>query len=182
MGTMCPHPSRGLCVNIIGSFYCHCISGYRQNTTSLNLCDDIDECQEGTHNCEQKCTNTVGGFECSCHDGYEPLRSRSYSPGEFTCIDINECEKDVNLRNEDPSRPKLCEGTCTNTDGGYECSCPNGYFLNLTNNRTCEDIDECTSNTLICQSSDVCLNTRGGYKCFEFKCPDKYEEDASKVK
>ena len=31
---------------------------------------DINECDEGSHNCEHICTNTVGSFECSCNSGY----------------------------------------------------------------------------------------------------------------
>ena len=33
---------------------------------------DIDECTEGTDNCDDNatCTNTVGGFECTCNIGY----------------------------------------------------------------------------------------------------------------
>jgi len=34
-----------------------------------HLClPDIDECQEGTHNCAETCTNTDGGFACGCRD------------------------------------------------------------------------------------------------------------------
>ena len=31
---------------------------------------DINECDEGSHNCEHICTNTAGSFECSCNSGY----------------------------------------------------------------------------------------------------------------
>ena len=31
---------------------------------------EIDECAEGTSQCEHQCTNTNGGFQCSCFDGY----------------------------------------------------------------------------------------------------------------
>lgn len=32
---------------------------------------EIDECAEGTHECEHKCNNTVGGYNCSCHSGFQ---------------------------------------------------------------------------------------------------------------
>ena len=31
---------------------------------------DINECDEGSHNCKHICTNTAGSFECSCNNGY----------------------------------------------------------------------------------------------------------------
>ena len=31
---------------------------------------DIDECNNGTHNCSQICTNTNGSFTCGCNNGY----------------------------------------------------------------------------------------------------------------
>ena len=31
---------------------------------------DINECDEGSHNCKHICTNTAGSFECSCNIGY----------------------------------------------------------------------------------------------------------------
>ena len=32
---------------------------------------DIDECNNGTHNCSQICTNTNGSFTCACKNGYQ---------------------------------------------------------------------------------------------------------------
>ena len=34
---------------------------------------DIDECIEGTAECDTdaNCTNTIGGYNCSCNSGYE---------------------------------------------------------------------------------------------------------------
>ena len=31
---------------------------------------DIDECIEGSANCDQDCTNTIGSYMCSCNPGY----------------------------------------------------------------------------------------------------------------
>ena len=31
---------------------------------------DINECTEGTDNCQQRCTNTGGSFTCDCNTGY----------------------------------------------------------------------------------------------------------------
>ena len=37
------------------------------------ICLDIDECEEGSDNCDghATCTNTPGHFECDCNNGFE---------------------------------------------------------------------------------------------------------------
>jgi fibulin 1/2 len=38
--------------------------------------------------------------------------------------------------------------------------------------RTCQDIDECVIRTANCHGADdICINTRGGYKCQAVSCP-----------
>ena len=40
------------------------------------------------------------------------------------CTDINECDD-----------PQACQyGTCINTEGGYECECPEGFELSPSGN------------------------------------------------
>ena len=39
---------------------------------------DINECTEGTENCQQLCNNTDGSFTCDCSTGYR-LASDSHS-------------------------------------------------------------------------------------------------------
>ena len=34
------------------------------------MCQDTDECSEGSHNCEHVCINLQGTFNCSCNDGF----------------------------------------------------------------------------------------------------------------
>jgi hypothetical protein len=48
-----------------------CPPGFACNATAG--CVDIDECADGTHNCDANatCTNTSGGFTCACNDGFE---------------------------------------------------------------------------------------------------------------
>ena len=31
---------------------------------------DVDECTEGTHQCQQVCQNTIGSYTCGCNDGF----------------------------------------------------------------------------------------------------------------
>ena len=43
---------------------------YVQNHTYIFNHLDIDECSDGTHDCEQICNNNVGSFTCGCNNGY----------------------------------------------------------------------------------------------------------------
>lgn len=66
--------------------------------------------------------------------------------------DVNECT--LNTDN--------CEQTCSNTLGGFNCGCNDGYQLD-SNRRTCTDIDECNSNNGGCDHQ--CTNTIGSFRC-----------------
>ena len=75
-----------------------------------------------------------------------------------------------------------CDHICTNTPGGYNCSCSTGYILN-SDSLTCAgilsnpllkcndmhhgtlDIDECELSGLGGNCSQVCINTPGSYEC-----------------
>ena len=85
--------------------------GYRGNGKT---CRDIDECQEGSHNCDPNaiCTNTDGGFTCECQPGFT-------GDGK-TCKDGDECASD-------DSNSCSSDAICTNLDGSYDCSCKNGF-------------------------------------------------------
>lgn len=44
------------------------------------------------------------------------------------------------------------------------------------------DIDECESDSPCRGENEVCVNTRGGYKCNAIECPDTYTRDAQHKK
>ena len=51
-------------------------------------------------------------------------------------------------------------GTCSNTDGGYECSCADGWLgVNCD-----QDVDECLQED-ICGEHGTCKNEDGGFSC-----------------
>ena len=58
------------CVNLAGSFRCGCGAGYVLDVDGI-ICDDLDECETGTHDCADAhgCKNTDGGYECTCRPG-----------------------------------------------------------------------------------------------------------------
>ncbi|KAF5288361.1 hypothetical protein FQA39_LY15451 [Lamprigera yunnana] len=153
---ICSHNAQ--CINVIGSYECKCKEGFRTNG---HICEDIDECAEVSGLCHQNCVNLWGSYRCSCNRGF------TLSIDNRTCTDINECEKFKDKY--------LCVGTCQNTPGSYSCRCPEGYRLG-SDGRTCQDIDECQHN--ICRNvDDICINTRGSYKCHTITCPPNYIKD-----
>ncbi|XP_052081717.1 uncharacterized protein LOC127719541 isoform X3 [Mytilus californianus] len=109
-------------------------------------CADVNECQLGTHTCQQLCTNTFGSFTCSCRTGY------TLNSDLITCTDIDECV-DSNGG---------CSEYCRNLDGSYECYCKTGLHV-ASDGKTCIDIDECSSNNGGCEQ--VCKNDHAVFRC-----------------
>ena len=110
----------GICTNIIGGtelFTCSCPStGYNDINNDGTECIDIDECADGTAECDENasCINIPGTFICECNQGYQDI------DGSGICVDIDECS-DSELNECDTLAPG---STCTNTDGSYICDCP----------------------------------------------------------
>jgi fibulin 1/2 len=146
------------CQNSQGSYYCLCKDGFRKEEDT-NVCKDIDEC-ERPGMCQHNCRNTWGSYQCTCHEGYQ------LAADGRVCDDIDECA----IWAERGGAP-LCLGICENTFGSYRCQCPNGYNM-AGDGRTCQDVDECALRTANCLGEDdLCINTRGGYKCEQVECP-----------
>lgn len=108
--------------------------------------EDLDECTEGTHNCDlmnANCTNTIGSFECTCQHGFWGNGTHCTTcfyqdsfDARFSCFaapflaqaawdasqnkDIDECA----LGSHD-CHPLYAN--CTNTEGSFTCECAYGY-------------------------------------------------------
>ncbi|XP_068085717.1 uncharacterized protein [Anabrus simplex] len=104
----------GWCLNIIGSFMCHCPPGYQ---LVGHTCIDLDECQSRV--CDQVCINVPGSYQCRCRSGFQPS-----FPGSRSCADVDECQHPV------------CSHACINTVGSFFCHCPSGWRLQ-SDDRTC---------------------------------------------
>ena len=53
------------------------------------------------------------------------------------------------------------DSQCSNTIGGFSCSCPAGFLVH--NDTVCVDVDECTNGEHDCDQ--VCVNAPGTFKC-----------------
>lgn len=141
-----------LCVDTLESYYCACREGYQiQNDPNV-----LNQCLGGSVRCEPTCCY---GDICHC-----TIPGSSYARvNGSSCTDVDECRENNGF----------CDGTCRNTFGSYQCSCPSGYRLG-NNGRQCDDIDECNSEDYrlgrirTCTSpSPICVNTIGSYYCLK---------------
>jgi len=106
----------GTCFDNEGSYACMCPpTGYRLVATPGITCADIDECLEGTADCDgapaATCGNTQGSFLCMCPSGYAGI-----GRGTDGCADIDECATNTDDCDDAPD-------ACTNTVGGFACAC-----------------------------------------------------------
>ena len=125
-----------------------------------------DECL--FHNCHSMatCIPKKDGFSFVCNNGWK---------GDgWSCQNINECQEihGVCGKFED----------CTDTIGGYNCSCKAGFLQVGTHGDAqslqCIDIDECAGHGAgLCHHLAKCVNTPGSYSC---DCPRGYNGDGVK--
>ncbi|XP_054439323.1 fibrillin-3 [Pteronotus mesoamericanus] len=104
---LCLH---GECINSLGSFHCHCQSGYAPDAAAT-ACLDVDECSQAPAPCAFLCRNMEGSFLCACPRGY------LLEEDGRTCRDLDECA----------SRQHNCQFFCVNTVGAFVCRCPPGF-------------------------------------------------------
>ncbi|CBY14115.1 unnamed protein product [Oikopleura dioica] len=155
----CDHRAGEACIDTEGAFECVCADGFLRNDTNIEVCDDINECENDVFDvCGQGtvCVNLPGSYECRCHDGYALVNNRFL---QDVCVDIDECGLNIDNCNR--------ESYCVNTDGSFECHCREGYVAD-----GCIDIDECDTETDTCnEAHQYCFNTIGSYLCL---CDDGY--------
>ena len=110
-------------------------------------CENINECQEGTHICHSNadCTDTVGSFTCQCKNGFS-------GDSVEKCSNINECD----LGTHDCDKNAICMDNI----GSFTCQCKTGF---IGNGKSCQNENECIKNP--CSSNAVCSDTIGSFTC-----------------
>ncbi|XP_029108624.1 fibrillin-2 isoform X1 [Scleropages formosus] len=145
------------CINTFGGYECTCPPGYTLRE-DRRMCQDLDECAEGLHDCESRgmtCKNMIGTFICMCPVGM--VRRAD----DEVCHDENECR----------TKPGICEnGRCVNTIGSYICECNEGFQMD-SSHTNCLDyrVGFCFAEVLqtMCQmtSSSKTLSTKSECCC-----------------
>ena len=153
------------CKDNEGSYTCTCEIGWTNTDDEGATCNDVDECDDETHECDvnSTCQNTLGSYECHCNDGWES------DSVEFdaVCTDIDECDADAPTHSCDEN------ATCSNNDGSYYCLCNIGYYSATNSSEAvCGDVDECNGASADgataeedCADNTTCENTTGSYIC-----------------
>lgn len=78
--------------------------------------------------------------------------------------DVDECAVDKGGCKDDPNWAGASVSGCTNTIGGYTCTCQGPYWKLGADNHTCEDVKECNSNHGGCPKAPLgsCTEVIGG--------------------
>ncbi|XP_065200337.1 very low-density lipoprotein receptor-like isoform X2 [Planococcus citri] len=140
-----------------------CIPGHLHCNGQPDCSDGTDEleCEGVVRKCDRKNEFECGGGMCiswsDVCNGHVDCPSGEDEPKEG--CDINECA----VKNGN------CSQLCVDLPLGYRCDCKPGY--ELTDNRTCADIDECA---IPGSCSQHCINEKGSFKC---ECVDGYMRD-----
>ncbi|XP_058381112.1 prolow-density lipoprotein receptor-related protein 1-like isoform X2 [Diceros bicornis minor] len=119
-------------------------------------CNGIDDCGDSSD--EDICDSCPEGM-VRCDEGKCILESLMCD-GEADCTDGTDepttCGKNCSLANGG------CEGQCSDTSWGVQCSCGTGWQLQL-DRQSCGDVDECSMAYSPC--GQLCHNTPGSYSC-----------------
>uniref|UniRef100_A0A3P9Q385 Fibulin 5 n=1 Tax=Poecilia reticulata TaxID=8081 RepID=A0A3P9Q385_POERE len=141
-----------------------CPYGFEYNR-NLGQCSDVNECSwpqpcQG----EMLCVNRIGGYQCLSGDYYDrPYRRVSPAQPEPSYPDPSDRIPDTFAR----TPPRAVEPSYPIVSNPALCTL--GYALAADG--TCNDIDECETNSHHCNPTQVCINTAGGYTC---SCTEGY--------
>ena len=102
-------------------------------------CADVDECERGLSMCNGTCINTIGSYNCFCPVGFAYNSATDTCWGKYTlslrwydvhCYEFESSSRNISDLDECQLELHDCsiDASCTNTHGGYECHCDEGYY------------------------------------------------------
>ncbi|XP_024131237.1 fibulin-5 [Oryzias melastigma] len=127
---------------------------------AIGECRDVNECLTLGRVCQggMDCVNRVGGYTCVPSEAYQrPYRQSSPVLPETSYPELSDPVSDTFL----PAPPRFVEPSYPRIRNPALCTL--GYALAADG--TCNDIDECETNSHQCHHTQVCINTAGGYTC-----------------
>ncbi|MFO0593098.1 MAG: EGF domain-containing protein [Polyangiaceae bacterium] len=127
--------------------------GWRCFGAGLSSCSEIDECETMEDNCaaDATCFNTFGAFYCVCNAGFSG-DGTTCTPG---------CGDGVKSATENCDDNNFLAG-----DGcSPSCTIEPGWICMGEGPASCVDIDECAKGAYDCPANNVCVNTKGSYRC-----------------
>ncbi|GFX78983.1 signal peptide, CUB and EGF-like domain-containing protein 2 [Trichonephila clavipes] len=142
-----------------------CYTNSSQEAPQRENLKALDPCTINRGGCDHFCNLVADIPTCSCNKGFLLQRDGK------TCRVKNVAETEEMKQTR--TKKEYCNGQCgphkcVQELTGVRCSCRRGYKL-LPDNKTCEDINECSSKNFRC--SHQCINTFGAAHC---ACPKGY--------
>ncbi|XP_059143588.1 uncharacterized protein LOC131930938 [Physella acuta] len=165
----CSQGKLQVCVNKDGGYECSCRIGYSK---SCDTCE-CEECPEGKwgQDCSHTCTcvasnthlcNKTNG-SCVCKTGWNGTRCD---------VDIDECNQTSDLC--------PAHSHCINNDGGYNCSCDEGYVY-LDNNK-CNVMTTASTPSTQFINREIYMSITFNFDVTLKNLQDKNSDDYKKIK
>lgn len=136
--------------------------------------------------CQHFCIKTLESYECTCFPGFTlQADGRScksgYDEEDTSYMDVLTSEVPQTVTTAEVDRcgdASPCMHYCSQVGKDIICSCFSGYRL-MTDQTSCEDVNECVLGTHNCSRGESCKNNHGSFQCIPIiTCPSGFVPNA----